>query len=56
MSRIIWAILGVILAIWVASMAIGGISALLSTFLTIGLVAVAIAIAVRLLAKRSGSG
>lgn len=54
MSRIIWTILGVILAIWVASMAIGGISALLHTFLVIGLIAVGVAIVVSLLAKRRG--
>ena len=51
MSRIIWTILGVVLAVWVASMAISGVSALLQTFVTVALIAVVVVIVVKLVAK-----
>ncbi len=52
----IWTILGAILAIWLAFMAIGWILAMLKTFLIIGLVAVVVFIVVWLLAKRPRRG
>jgi hypothetical protein len=42
MGRLILAVLGVLLAIWVAFMAIGWVFAMLKTFFIIGLVAVVI--------------
>jgi hypothetical protein len=51
-GRLIWTILGAILAIWLAFMAIGWIFAMLKTFLIIGLVAVVVFIVVWLVAKR----
>jgi hypothetical protein len=56
MGRTIWTILGVILAIWLASMVIGGIFAMLKTFFIIGLIAVVVVFVVSLLAKRSDRG
>ena len=53
MGRMIWTILGVILAIWLAFTAIGGIFAMLKTFVIIGLIAVVVFIAVSLLSRRS---
>lgn len=48
-----WAILGAILAAWVAFMAIAPAVARVKTFAVIGLIAVVVVIAVRLLARRS---
>jgi hypothetical protein len=56
MSRMIWAILGAILALWLASMALGWIFAMVKTFLVIGLIAVVVAIVVWLLAGRARRG
>ena len=53
MGRMILKGLGVILAIWVAFMAIGWIFAMVKTFVIIGLIAVVVFIAVALLARRS---
>ena len=53
MSRIIWTILGAILAVWLAFTAIGWIFPMLKTFLVIGLIAVVVAIVVWLLAGRA---
>jgi hypothetical protein len=53
MSRMIWTILGAILALWLASMALGWIFAMLKTFLVIGLIAVVVVIVVWLLAGRA---
>ena len=52
----IWAILGAILALWLASMALGWIFAMVKTFLVIGLIAVVVAIVVWLLAGRARRG
>jgi Flp pilus assembly protein TadB len=52
----IWKVLGAILAIWLAFMTIGWIFALLKTFIVIGLIAVAVAIVVTLLARRRRRG
>jgi hypothetical protein len=52
MSRMIWTILGAILALWLAFTAIGWIVAMLKTFFIIGLIAVVVAIVVWLLAGR----
>jgi hypothetical protein len=51
MGRMIWTILGVILAIWLAFTAVGWIFAMLKTFLVIGLIAVIVFIVVLLVAK-----
>jgi len=51
MGRMIWTILGVILAIWVGFMAIGWIFAMFKTFFVIGLIAVVVFIVVSLVAK-----
>jgi hypothetical protein len=51
MSRMIWTILGVILAVWLAFMAVGWIFAMLKTFFVIGLIAVVVFIVVWLVAK-----
>jgi hypothetical protein len=56
MGRMIWTILGVILAIWLAFTAIGGISATLKTFLIAGLIAAVVVIVVSLLAGRPRRG
>jgi hypothetical protein len=56
MGRTIWKILGAILAIWLAFMAIGWIVAMIKTFFIIGLIAVVVFIVVSLLAKRPRGG
>jgi len=56
MGRMIWTILGAILAIWLAFMAIGWIFGMLKTFFIIGLIAVVVFIVVRLLAGRPRRG
>jgi hypothetical protein len=56
MGRMIWTILGAILAIWVGFMAIGSIFAMLKTFFVIGLIAVVVFIVVSLVAKRPRRG
>jgi hypothetical protein len=56
MGRTIWTILGVILAIWLAFTAIGGIFATLKTFLITGLIAAVVVIVVSLLAGRPRRG
>jgi hypothetical protein len=53
MGRMIWTILGAILAIWLAFMAIGWIFAMLKTFFIIGLIAVVVFVVVWLLAGRA---
>ena len=52
MGRMLWTILGAILAIWIAFMAVGWFFAMLKTFFIIGLIAVIIFIVVTLVAKR----
>ena len=52
----IWAILGAILTLWLAFMAIGWIFATLKTFFIVGLIAVVVAIVVWLLAGRARRG
>lgn len=52
MGRMLWTILGVVLAIWVAFTAIGWIFAMLKTFIVIGLLAAAVVLVVSLLARR----
>jgi len=56
MSRMISTILGAILALWLAFMALGWIFAMLKTFLVIGLIAVVVVIVVWLLAGRARRG
>jgi hypothetical protein len=56
MGRMIFKVLGAILAIWLIFMAIGWIFAMLKTFVIIGLIAVVVFIVVSLLAKRSRRG
>jgi hypothetical protein len=56
MGRMVLTILGVILAIWLAFMAIGWIFAMLKTFFIIGLIAVAVVAVVSVLARRSRRG
>ncbi len=56
MGRMIWAVLGVILAIWLAVTAIDGITATLRTFLITGLIAAVVVIVVWLLAGRPRRG
>jgi hypothetical protein len=56
MSRKMWTILGVVLAAWVAFMAVGWVVAMLKTFLVIGLIAAAVVIIVTLLARRARRG
>lgn len=53
MGRMIWTILGAILAIWLAFMAMGWIFAMLKTFLVIGLIAVVVFIVVWIVAGRA---
>ena len=52
----IWTILGAILALWLVSMALGWIFAMLKTFLVIGLIAIVVVIVVWLLAGRARRG
>jgi hypothetical protein len=52
MGRMIWAILGAVLAIWLVFMAIGSIFAMLKTFVVIVLIAAVVFIVVSLLSKR----
>lgn len=49
----IWTILGIVLAVWVAFMAVGWISGLLHTFLIAGLIAVVVVLIVMLVARGS---
>jgi hypothetical protein len=56
MGRIIGTVLGVILAIWFAVTAAGGILATLKTLVITGLIAMAVVIVVWLLARRSHRG
>jgi len=56
MGRMIWTILGAILAIWLVFMAVGWIFAMLKTFFILGLIAVVVVIVVSLLAGRSRRG
>ncbi len=56
MGRKFGTILGVILAIWVAFMAVGWVLAIVKTFLVIGLIAVAVFIVVWLAARRPRRG
>jgi hypothetical protein len=56
MSRMIWTILGAILAVWLAFTAIGGIFAMLKTFAVVGLIAVVVFIVVWILAGRARRG
>jgi predicted lipid-binding transport protein (Tim44 family) len=53
MSRMIWTILGAILAAWLAFTAIGSIFAMVKTFAVIGLIAVVVFIVVWILAGRA---
>jgi hypothetical protein len=53
MSRMIWTILGAMLAAWFAFSAIGWIFATLKTFVVVGLIAVVVAIVVWVLAGRA---
>jgi hypothetical protein len=55
-GRKIGTILGVILAIWVAFMAVGWIFAMVKTFFVVGLIAVAVFVLVSLVAGRPRSG
>jgi flagellar biogenesis protein FliO len=55
-GRIIWTILGGILAVWLAFMAVGWIFAMVKTFFIVGLIAAAVFLVVRLLAKRPRRG
>jgi len=54
MGRIIGTILGAILAIWLAVTAAGGIVTTFKTFLIIGLIAMAVFVAVWLVGRRPG--
>jgi hypothetical protein len=56
MGRMMWAILGAILAAWVAFMAVGWIVATVKTFVVIGLIAVVVVIVVWLMARRPRRG
>lgn len=56
MGRTIWTILGTILAIWLAFMTVGWITAMLKTFLIVGLIAVVVVLVVSLVAKGSRRG
>jgi hypothetical protein len=55
-GRKIGTILGIILAVWVAFMAVGWILAMVKTFLIIGLIAVAVFVVVWLVAGRPRRG
>lgn len=52
MGRIIWAVLGTILAIWLVLMAVGSIVPLVKTFAIVTLIAVGVMIVVSLMGKR----
>jgi hypothetical protein len=52
MGRMIWKILGAVLAVWVIFIAIGWVLAMVKTFIFFGLAAVVVVIAVSLLARR----
>lgn len=52
MGRMIWKVLAVLLAVWLAFMVIGGFLAMLKTFFIIGSVAVVAVLLVSLVAKR----
>ena len=56
MGRIIGAILGAILAVWLVVTAAGGIVATLKTFVIVGLIAMAVFVVVWLVARRPGRG
>ena len=56
MGRIIGIVLGVILAIWFAVTAAGGIVAAFKTFVIIGLIAMAVFVVVWLVARRPHRG
>jgi predicted lipid-binding transport protein (Tim44 family) len=56
MGRTVLKLLGVVLAIWLAFMAIGGILAMVKTFLIVGVIAVVVFLLVSLVAKRPGRG
>jgi hypothetical protein len=56
MSRMIWTILGAILAVWLAFTAIGWIFPMIKTFAVIGLIAIVVFIIVWVLAGRAGRG
>jgi hypothetical protein len=51
MGRLVLTVLGVILAIWLIFMTIGWITAMVKTFLMVGLIAVAVVLVVSWLAK-----
>jgi hypothetical protein len=53
MSRMIWTILGAILAVWLAFTAVGWIFAMVKTFAVIGLIAIVVFIIVWVLAGRA---
>jgi hypothetical protein len=55
-GRIIWIILGAIVAIWFAFTAAGGIFATLKTFLIVGLIAMAVFIVVWFVARGTRRG
>jgi hypothetical protein len=50
-GRMIWKILGLVLAVWVIFMAVGWILAMVKTFLIFGLAAAVVVIVVSLLAR-----
>jgi hypothetical protein len=52
MGRIIWTVLGAILAIWLAFMAVGWLVAMVKTFFIIGLAAAVVVLVVSLVARR----
>lgn len=52
MGRIIWAILGTILAIWLVLATVGWIIPLVKTFAVVTLIAVAVMIVVSLMGRR----
>jgi hypothetical protein len=56
MSRMIWTVLGAILAVWLAFTALGWIFATLKTFAVAGLIALVVVIVVWLLAGRARRG
>jgi hypothetical protein len=56
MGRTVLKLLGVVLAIWLAFMAIGGILAMVKTFLIVGVIAVVVFLLVSLVARRPGRG
>ena len=56
MGRIIGAVLGGILAVWLAVTAAGGLVATLKTFVIAGLIAMAVFVVVWIVAGRPGRG